>query len=151
MGDYGSQINESSLLLFNVLSRTEVIEKELWLERTEELKMMAIRHSLYPMGPLVMTMEQIPEDESKTRFTFYLPLNGKYHPDPEDGCSFLPALTLEHTLSVRHHEEGKPFSASYEEMECYAREHHLSVKKPVYHVMIPVYGDYFAEIHMPVG
>ncbi|GGL51928.1 hypothetical protein [Sporolactobacillus putidus] len=146
-----SRIKESSLILFNVLSRTETIEKAMWLERAEILKIEAVKHGLYPVGPLVMTSEQMDPLSARDTFTFYLPLNGSLKADPEAGFVFQPSLMLEHTLSLRHDEEGKPFSVSHRELQAFARQHGFSCSSVFYHVMIAVYGEWYAEIHLPVS
>ncbi|WP_332238745.1 hypothetical protein [Sporolactobacillus sp. KGMB 08714] len=146
-----SRIKESSLILFNVLSRTETIEKAMWLDRAGSLKIEAVRHGLYPVGPPVMTIDRMDPLSDRATFTFYLPLNGSLKTDPETGFVFQPSLMLEHTLFLRHDEEGKPFSASHRELQAFAREHGFSCSSVFYHVMIAVYGEWYAEIHLPVS
>lgn len=112
----GPEVQESSLILFNVLICEQTIEKDLWLEKSEQLKMKAIKRGLYPIGPLVMTIEPLQGDERTAHFEFYLPLNGVYECTPQNICRFEPSLMIDHSLMIRHYEEGKPFSASYEQI-----------------------------------
>lgn len=143
-------IKESSLVLFNVLSRTENIEKTMWLERAEMLKIEAVKRGLYPVGPLVMALDRMDPASDRDMFTFYLPLNGVFEADPKDGLVFQSSLIFEHTLSLRHYEEDKPFSTSHGELWAFAQEHGFPCSGEFYHVMIPVYGAWLAEIHLPI-
>ncbi|MCO7124248.1 hypothetical protein NIE88_00390 [Sporolactobacillus shoreicorticis] len=94
------EVQESSLILFNVLICEQTIEKDLWLEKSEQLKLKAMKSGLYPMRSLVMTIESLQEDDRKVRFTFYLLLNGTYECRTQDHCRFEASLMIDHSLMI---------------------------------------------------
>ncbi|MFT8318597.1 MAG: hypothetical protein ABF651_10075 [Sporolactobacillus sp.] len=143
-------IRESSLIRFHVLSRAETLPKELWLERALELKYTALKHGLCPVSPLIMTIDEAQGSKDDRRFTFYYSLNADFENAEKAQCSYQKSLMIDQTLAMRHYQMNKPFSATYRELKASAEKLKLRPGNTFYHVMIPVYGDWIAEIHLPI-
>ncbi|WKB36152.1 hypothetical protein QS257_02525 [Terrilactibacillus sp. S3-3] len=144
-------IRRASLVLFNVLCCTNtLLPNDRWLEKTEELKQLAVRQGLYPVSlPVIRTDAALSKTNTKTCH-FYLPLNGILNMDGEGNVSFRDALIIGSTLMLSHFEEEKLFSASYRELKDYAGCHGLKLSSRRYHVMREISGEWITEIHIPI-
>lgn len=143
-------IRESSFVLFHVIRCSAILPKIEWLEKAMTLKDAALKQGLYPVRPLMMTVDPVPQATDLRRFTYYLSLNGAYSPATGGSITYQESLICERTLALRHYQMDKPFTASHQELINSARAQGLQTADVFYHVMIPIYGDWIAEIHLPV-
>lgn len=144
-------VKQSSLVLLNLLSRSDICGKDRWYEEGEEMRKIALESGVYPNGPLVMTIGDVKNEPEFKEYTFFLPLSSPVRTPAESAFGFRSSLCFKKTAVIRHYEEGEPFTYSYQKLQDYADRQGLILETPFYHVCLKVNGDLFFDMHAPIA
>ncbi|MFT8318595.1 MAG: DUF5085 family protein [Sporolactobacillus sp.] len=140
------EVQQGSLVLLNLLSRSVICSGDKWYEEGEALRQVALEGGVYPNGPLVLMIQDVKNEPAFKKYTLLLPLSSPVEIS-EDSLQFQESLHLPHTLWKRHYEESIPLEQSYQEINDFAEQQRLTIAEPFYHVCLEINGDIYFDIH----
>lgn len=142
-------VQEGSLVVHNLLSRSLVGHGDEWFEEGERLRQLALDGGVYPDGPLLVTIQAVKDQPGFNKYTVYLPLSDPVE-TKDRSLHVQKLLHVVRALWIRHFEAERPFEQSYQHIRDYAEENGLSLEEPFYHLCLEAGGDVFFDIYAPI-
>ncbi len=144
------KVQYKSLSLLNLISITQVVEKEEWLLPAIALRSQVVNNGIYPVGPVLFKFQPLENVPASGEFTYCVPVNDRVKLEKGSAYEYIDALVIEEALCVRFTDEDGSIEEVYQLIQETAEKNHITLDLSFYHVCLDVFGETWLDVYAPI-
>lgn len=141
-------VKKKTLAMNNVICARSILKQEEIGKAALVMRATIIEKGLYPTGPIIY--QKTPLESGEQEYKLYVSVNHPVDIKEEGDISFLPKLEVPEGLCIRHLSEDDEVEKEYLILEECAKNNHMELKKPFFHICMNVYGETVIDIFAPI-